>query len=158
MSTTFAATSSSNMVSFVFRRPADLLVTGSFARQSWTPATALGTRKILSCHLAVATEVSSSSSTDSVAEEEAEAAAKIGARIRVKSPIKIYHVMKAPGLDLCGLEGVVKQYVGVWKGKRISANLPFKVEFILPADGEEKPIKFVAHLREEEFEYLNSSD
>jgi hypothetical protein len=61
---------------------------------------------------------------------------------------------KAPGLELCGMEGVVKQYVGVWKGKRITGNLPFKVEFELKLDGQGKPARFLAHLREEEFEIV----
>lgn len=114
-------------------------------------------RRSLSCQVALATDVSSSS-PDAIAEEEAEAAAKIGAKVRVKSSVKVYHVMKAPELDLLGMEGVIKQYVGLWKGKRISANLPFKVEFVVSVEGQAKPVKFVAHLREDEFEYLPSSD
>lgn len=52
------------------------------------------------------------------------------------------------------MEGVIKQYVGVWKGKRISANLPFKAEFFVEVRGLEKPVKVVAHLKEDEFEYV----
>lgn len=81
---------------------------------------------------------------------------KEGKRIRVKESIKVYHVMKAPDLDLQGMEGVIKQYVGVWKGKSISANLPFKVEFFIEVEGQEKPVRFFAHLKEDEFEYLDS--
>ncbi|KAJ4838559.1 hypothetical protein Tsubulata_024643, partial [Turnera subulata] len=65
-------------------------------------------------------------------EEEEELQKKIGARIKVTAPVKVYHVAKlGEEVDLCGMEGAVKQYVGLWKGKRISANLPFKVEFVV---------------------------
>ncbi|KAL5216084.1 hypothetical protein ABZP36_007485 [Zizania latifolia] len=89
-----------------------------------------------------------------VAAEEAAAASKIGKRVRVTAPVRVHHVSKAPDLDLRGMEGVVKQHVGVWKGKRITANLPFKVEFELRVDGQDKPVRFLAHLREEEFELV----
>ncbi|KAH6765777.1 hypothetical protein C2S52_016760 [Perilla frutescens var. hirtella] len=53
--------------------------------------------------------------------------------------------------------GLLKQYVAVFKGKRISANLPYKVEFVAEEvsgrDG--KPVKFSAHLREDGFEFLD---
>ncbi|XP_010933312.1 ferredoxin-thioredoxin reductase, variable chain [Elaeis guineensis] len=114
-------------------------------------------RRRISCQVAISTDVSSSSSP-SVAEEEAEALAKVGRRVRVKVPLKVYHVLKAPELDLNGMEGEIKQYVGLWKGKRISANLPFKVEFHVAVDGQPKPVKFFAHLKDDEFEYLPSSD
>ncbi|KAJ3682245.1 hypothetical protein LUZ60_014818 [Juncus effusus] len=81
---------------------------------------------------------------------------KIGSKIRVKVPIKVYHVAKLPGLDLNGMIGTVKQYAGVWKGRKITPNLPFKVEFFAQNDGQSAPIKFFAHLREGEFEYLMS--
>ncbi|XP_015691524.2 ferredoxin-thioredoxin reductase, variable chain [Oryza brachyantha] len=100
----------------------------------------------------VAADVSSSPSD--VAAEEAAAAPKIGKRVRVMAPVRVHHVSKAPDLDLRGMEGVVKQYVGVWKGKRITANLPFKVEFELRVDGQDKPVRFFAHLREDEFELV----
>lgn len=107
------------------------------------------------CQVAVSTDVSSSSSSSSpLSDEELEAQSKVGKRIKVKSPLKVYHVPKAPDLDLEGMEGVIKQYVGVWKGKRISANLPFKAEFFVEVRGLEKPVKVVAHLKEDEFEYV----
>ncbi|KAH0451988.1 hypothetical protein IEQ34_019287 [Dendrobium chrysotoxum] len=157
MPTTASNTSTSSFSASLFRRPTALLAAAP--RPSWPLASAVtaAARRNLSCQVALATDVSSSS-PDAIAEEEAEAAAKIGAKVRVKAPVKVYHVMKAPELDLCGMEGVIKQYVGVWKGKRISANLPFKVEFFISVAGQEKPVKFVAHLREDEFEYLPSSD
>lgn len=77
----------------------------------------------------------------------------IGSRVRVKVPLKVYHVPKVPEVDLLGLEGEIKQYVGIWKEKRISANLPYRVEFVadLPGRGN---TKFFAHLKEDEFEYI----
>ncbi|KAK4414480.1 Ferredoxin-thioredoxin reductase, variable chain [Sesamum alatum] len=94
---------------------------------------------------------------DSVSDEGLKAESRIGARVRVKEPVKVYHVAKVPELDLTGKIGVLKQYVGVHNGKKISANLPYKVEFVadevLGRDG--KPVKFTAHLREDEFEFLD---
>lgn len=86
--------------------------------------------------------------------EDLEAAEKIGKKVRVKVPLKVYHVTKAPDLDLLGMEGVVKQYVGLWKGKKISANLPFKVEFFIAVDGLPNPVRFFAHLKEDEFDVI----
>ncbi|KAG6528254.1 ferredoxin-thioredoxin reductase, variable chain-like [Zingiber officinale] len=103
------------------------------------------------CRVALSTDLSSSSEIE---EEEQRAAAKIGKRVRVTAPLRVYHVQKAPDLDLNGLEGVIKQYVGVWKGRRISANLPFKVEFQIAVPEQPRPVKVVSHLKEEEFEYL----
>ncbi|KAL6903454.1 hypothetical protein ACP4OV_004267 [Aristida adscensionis] len=103
--------------------------------------------------VAVGSDVPSSSSPDAAAEEAA-AASKVGKRVRVTAPVRVHHVPKAPGLDLRGMEGVVKQYVGVWKGKRITANLPFRVAFEVKVDGQDKPVRFFAHLRETEFEIL----
>ncbi|KAL1545242.1 hypothetical protein AAHA92_21989 [Salvia divinorum] len=95
---------------------------------------------------------------DSINDEDVKKAESIlGSKVRVKVPLKVYHVPKVPELDLTGRVGFLKQYVGVHKGKRISANLPYKVEF----EAEEisgrggKPVKFLAHLREDEFEFLD---
>ena len=74
--------------------------------------------------------------------------------MRVKVPLKVYHVSRVPEVDLQGKEGVVKQYVGVWKGKKISANLPYKVELLVEVEGR-GPVKVLAHLKEDEFEYLD---
>ncbi|CAA6673383.1 unnamed protein product [Spirodela intermedia] len=101
-----------------------------------------------------ATAISAAASSPAV---EAEAAGWVGARVRVTAPVKVYHIQKVPDLDLMGMEGVIKQYAGLWKGKRISANLPFKVEFVFP-DGIQGrrpgPLKFFAHLKDDEFEFL----
>ncbi|KAL2335784.1 hypothetical protein Fmac_016997 [Flemingia macrophylla] len=78
---------------------------------------------------------------------------QIGARVKVKVPLKVYHVPKIPELDLTGMEGEIKQYVGLWKGKRISANLPYKVQFVTEIQGR-GPVKFFAHLKEDEFDIV----
>ncbi|KAK3154723.1 hypothetical protein QOZ80_2BG0194350 [Eleusine coracana subsp. coracana] len=101
--------------------------------------------------VALTSEVSS----DDVAAEEAAAAPKIGRRVRVTAPLRVYHIVKAPDLDIQGMVGVVKQYVCVWKGKRITANLPFKVEFQIDVEGQPKPVRFFVHLREDEFEFVD---
>ncbi|GFY92227.1 ferredoxin/thioredoxin reductase subunit A (variable subunit) 2 [Actinidia rufa] len=91
-------------------------------------------------------------SPSAAAEEEDEA--RIGARVRVTAPLTVYHVPRVAEIDLTGKEGVLKQNVTVWKGKRISANLPFKVEFVEEVEGRGR-VKFFAHLKEDEFEYLD---
>ncbi|XVF01700.1 hypothetical protein REPUB_Repub04eG0111100 [Reevesia pubescens] len=85
---------------------------------------------------------------------EAEEEAKVGAKVRVKVPLKVYHVPRVPEVDLTGREGVIKQYAGLWKGKKISANLPYKVGFVKEIEGR-GPVKFFAHLKEEELEFLD---
>lgn len=80
--------------------------------------------------------------------------AKVGAKVRVKVPLKVYHVPRVPEVDLNGMEGVIKQFVGVWKGKTISANLPYKVEFVTEIE-DRGPVKFLAHLKEDELEFLD---
>lgn len=92
----------------------------------------------------------------SYTDEENEAMGKVGAKVKVKMPLKVYHIPKVSEFDLNGLEGEIKQFVGVWKGKRISANLPFKVQFVVDKiEGRDGPVKFFAHLKEDEFEYVD---
>ncbi|KAL4186037.1 hypothetical protein AMTRI_Chr09g12240 [Amborella trichopoda] len=97
---------------------------------------------------------------DEVVLEDEEKKKMIGAKVRVKVPVKVYHVPKIPDLDLLGMEGEITDYVALWKGNRISANLPYKVQFALsPSQQQEqggisKPIKFFAHLREDEFDCI----
>eukprot|EP00271_Cylindrocystis_brebissonii_P015513 TRINITY_DN38422_c0_g1_i1.p1 TRINITY_DN38422_c0_g1~~TRINITY_DN38422_c0_g1_i1.p1 ORF type:complete len:181 (+),score=14.80 TRINITY_DN38422_c0_g1_i1:74-616(+) len=78
--------------------------------------------------------------------------AGVGNRIKVTVPLKVYHVPKVPEFNLEGLEGEVKEVLGQWKGKPVSANLPLKVQFETEVDG--KTTKFVAHLKDDEFEVL----
>lgn len=89
-------------------------------------------------------------------EDSSSSTAKIGSRVRVKVPLKVYHVPKVPEVDLTGREGEIKQNVTFWKdNKRISANLPYKVEFVADdIQGPRGPLKFVAHLKDDEFEFL----
>lgn len=95
-------------------------------------------------------DLSSSSSAASTSSPEA----NVGRRIKVTVPLKVYHVPKVDEVDITGLEGEIKQYVGLWKGKRISANLPYKVEFFAEIPGRDGPVKFVAHLKDDEFEFV----
>ncbi|XP_014510317.1 ferredoxin-thioredoxin reductase, variable chain [Vigna radiata var. radiata] len=90
---------------------------------------------------------------NAVEESTTSAEAKVGARVKVKAGVKVYHVPKVPELDLTGMEGEIKQYVGLWNGKRISANLPYKVQFVTDVQGR-GPVKFFAHLKEDEFDYI----
>ncbi|KAJ1377009.1 Ferredoxin thioredoxin reductase, alpha chain [Sesbania bispinosa] len=103
-------------------------------------------RRSIRCEVVVEASTMTSS-------QDEEASAKIGAKVRVKVPLKVYHIPKVPEFDLNGIEGEIKQYVGIWKGKRISANLPYRVQFVIDIEGR-GPVKFVAHLKEDEFEYL----
>lgn len=71
---------------------------------------------------------------------------KEGAKVRVTAPIEVYHVGKfKDGLKLQGLEGTVVQNVTQYNGIELSANLPWKVQFEVPA-GDGKPVKVLAHL------------
>ncbi|KAJ0038417.1 hypothetical protein Pint_21928 [Pistacia integerrima] len=100
--------------------------------------------------------VKSNNSTPTVGFESnpSEEEAKIGAKVRVKVPLKVYHVPRVPEVDLNGMEGVLKQNVSVFKGKKISANMPYKVQFVTQVEGR-GPVKFFAHLKEDEFDYLD---
>ncbi|XP_062222652.1 ferredoxin-thioredoxin reductase, variable chain-like [Phragmites australis] len=140
-----ASTSTSSVL--LIRRLPSPAPASTFARRLGPPPPRRARRLL---QVALTSEVSS----DDVAAEEAAAAPKIGRRVRVTAPLRVYHVVKAPDLDIQGMEGVVKQYVGVWKGKRITANLPFKVEFHLSVEGQTKPVRFFVHLREDEFEFV----
>ncbi|GLI65403.1 hypothetical protein VaNZ11_008960 [Volvox africanus] len=76
-----------------------------------------------------------------------------GQKVKVVSSIKIYHAPKHPeGIDLNGMEGTLIKDVTHYKGKILSANFPFEVEFHLPSEG--KPAKFKAHLGEDEIQAL----
>ncbi|MBW4568667.1 MAG: ferredoxin-thioredoxin reductase variable chain [Tolypothrix carrinoi HA7290-LM1] len=72
---------------------------------------------------------------------------KIGDRVRVKESVIVYHhpEHRGQGFDIKGSEGEVVQIATQWKGKPISANLPFVVQFSK---------KFKAHLRDNELEII----
>ncbi|CAH2073531.1 unnamed protein product [Thlaspi arvense] len=97
-------------------------------------------------------DLSSPSSLET--EEDEKAKAKVGARVRVTVPLKVYHVVRVPEVELMGMEGFIKDYVVLWKGKRISANLPYKVQFVKEIEGR-GPVKFFTHLKEDEFELID---
>lgn len=59
--------------------------------------------------------------------------------------VLVYHAPKTPELDLEGKEGTVKLIVKKFKGKELSANLPYRVEFVLDPESE-KPKKLLVHL------------
>ncbi|KAM5566317.1 ferredoxin-thioredoxin reductase, variable chain, chloroplastic [Rosa sericea] len=106
------------------------------------------------CEVAIGSDSATSDLSPSTSSEvEAAASSKIGARVKVTVPLKVYHVPRVPEVDITGMEGELKQYVGLWKGKRISANLPYKVQFFVDVEGR-GAVKFFAHLKEDEFEYL----
>lgn len=159
-STSFALSSATS--SLINRRP----LTNAFVSASSFSATNRNynvnvNKRRISCEVAV----KSNNSTASIGLESSPSSSasvsdggfdesKIGARVKVKVPLKVYHVPRVPELDLSGMEGVLKQYVGVWKGKKISANMPYKVAFVTEVEGR-GPVKFFAHLKEDEFDYLD---
>ncbi|KAK4799723.1 hypothetical protein SAY86_025088 [Trapa natans] len=111
-----------------------------------------GRRRRIRCEVALKSPGSeASTSQSSVAIDEY--SSRIGAKVRVKASLKVHHIPRVPEVDLLGLEGVLKQYVAIWKGKRVSANLPFKIEFVKDIEGR-GPVKFFAHLKEDEFEFI----
>nr|QKY15244.1 fethred_a domain-containing protein (FTRA) [Polytomella parva] len=74
----------------------------------------------------------------------------VGQKVKVIRPIKLFHVPKKPdGFVIEGLEGVVKADVHVYKGRTISPNFPYKIEFHL-----QDKIKFIAHLAGDELQVL----
>ncbi|CAM6090525.1 unnamed protein product [Calypogeia fissa] len=109
---------------------------------------------VLRCSRNVVCEVAVKVGDAQSSEEQDTAAGGVqpGAKIRVKVPLTVYHVLKSPNLNLEGLEGEVKEVLGVYKGKTISANLPIKVQFVIEVEG--KPVKFFAHLKDDEFEVV----
>ncbi|KAL8229812.1 hypothetical protein R6Q57_014712 [Mikania cordata] len=90
------------------------------------------------------------------ASEEEENPVKIGARVRVKVPLTVYHIPRVPEVELNGKEGRIKENVAIWRGKHISANFPYKIEFVEKLEGRgDAPVKFFAHLKEDEFDYID---
>ncbi|KAJ8769905.1 hypothetical protein K2173_008987 [Erythroxylum novogranatense] len=60
-------------------------------------------------------------------EEEDQELMMVGRRVRVKVPLKVYHVPRVPEFDLAGLEGTIKQFVGVWKEMMCSFDKPINI-------------------------------
>lgn len=69
-----------------------------------------------------------------------------GTKVRVTADLIVYHVPKNKEMQLKGWEGEVAENVVNYKGSKISANLPYKVQFLKPTEGEGKDLKFFCHL------------
>ena len=70
---------------------------------------------------------------------------KEGQKVKVVSPITLFSVPKHPeGLSIEGMEGEVFKDVSNFKGKVLSANLPYVVKFKKTIG--EADVKFQAHL------------
>lgn len=68
-----------------------------------------------------------------------------GTKVKVIKSVKVYHAPKQPqGLDLEGMEGTIAKNVLNYKGKQLSANLPYQIVFQIERDG--KPAKLICHL------------
>eukprot|EP00475_Leptophrys_vorax_P039183 TRINITY_DN70335_c0_g1_i1.p1 TRINITY_DN70335_c0_g1~~TRINITY_DN70335_c0_g1_i1.p1 ORF type:complete len:149 (-),score=12.01 TRINITY_DN70335_c0_g1_i1:110-556(-) len=76
--------------------------------------------------------------------------AAVGDKVRVVGEVTAFHVPGVKQMSLQGQEGIVKEIVTVFKGKPISANLPYKVAFDIEVDGAKK--KFFAHFKDDEIE------
>ncbi|GLC34369.1 hypothetical protein PLESTB_000736500 [Pleodorina starrii] len=76
-----------------------------------------------------------------------------GQKVKVVAPVKVYHSHQHPeGFDLNGLEGTLVKDVTHFKGKILSANFPYKVEFHVAGEG--KLAKLLVHLAEEEIQAI----
>ena len=80
----------------------------------------------------------------------ARAALGVGAKVRVKSSVVVYHVPKSKGAatDLIGMTGVVDSRADAHEGATTSATLAVKVAIPNPNGGKD----FIAHLDESELE------
>jgi len=88
-----------------------------------------------------------------VGDEELVEGIEKGTKVRVKTPVTVYHSPKLGDFNLEGKEGEVMDVVSLYKGKQTSANLPYKVTFLIPQEGA-KDIKLVAHLSAPEIEVV----
>ncbi|GAB4820747.1 hypothetical protein N2152v2_007793 [Parachlorella kessleri] len=80
---------------------------------------------------------------------------KDGVRVKVATPVTVFHVGKfKKGLSLEGLEGTVLSDESQYKGQKLSANLPWKVQFSVPGP-EGKDVKVIAHLAEDELQVVD---
>ena len=67
-------------------------------------------------------------------------------QVKVKDEVKVWHVpgFKA-GIDMAGMEGTVQENVTMYKGVKLSPNLPWKVAFEVEGKNG-KPKKFFVHM------------
>lgn len=72
---------------------------------------------------------------------------KVGDRVRVKESVVVYHhpEHRNQPFDVKGLEGEIAAIIENWKGRPVSANLPFEVKF---------DKKFKAHFQKGELELI----
>ncbi|GAX79995.1 hypothetical protein CEUSTIGMA_g7435.t1 [Chlamydomonas eustigma] len=76
-----------------------------------------------------------------------------GARVKVTGYVKLFSVPKHPeGLEIEGMEGEVAKDVTQFKGKVLSATLPYLVKFKTDMAGAD--VKFQAHLAEDELQLV----
>ncbi|KAG2447416.1 hypothetical protein HYH02_007743 [Chlamydomonas schloesseri] len=75
-----------------------------------------------------------------------------GQKVKVIASVKVFHAPKHhDGMDLKGMEGTVQKDVTHFKGKVLSATLPYQVQFLVPGESDkDKHMKFSAHLAEDE--------
>ncbi|XP_030551106.2 ferredoxin-thioredoxin reductase, variable chain-like [Rhodamnia argentea] len=131
-----------------------IVLQSSPASASWLPRIRSGRRRSsISCELALKSETNPSSVSFKSDVELLLDPARTGLRVRVKAPVRVYHVPRVAELELSGMEGEVKQNLLFWRGKSLTANRPFKVEFVRDVEGRGL-VKFVAHLEEDEFEFV----
>lgn len=108
---------------------------------------------MISCEVALQSEAKPSSVSFKKGVAPSPDPTRIGSRVRVKVPVRVYHVPRVPELELGGMEGEVKQNLLFWRGKSLTANRPFRVEFVRDVEGRGL-VKFVAHLEEDELEFV----
>eukprot|EP01025_Chloroclados_australasicus_P003446 TRINITY_DN10813_c0_g1_i1.p2 TRINITY_DN10813_c0_g1~~TRINITY_DN10813_c0_g1_i1.p2 ORF type:complete len:145 (+),score=19.02 TRINITY_DN10813_c0_g1_i1:171-605(+) len=78
-----------------------------------------------------------------------------GAKVKVTSDLKVYHVPGfKSGIDLQGKEGEVVQNVTEYQGVELSPNYPWKVQFEVEKNGKMK--SFFCHLDEDELQAAQS--
>ena len=75
----------------------------------------------------------------------ASSAFRVGQRIRVTKPLKVYNVPKhTDGVDLMGQEGTIFKNIEIYKEKVLSATHPSVVKFEMNLNG--AGVKFQVHL------------
>ncbi|KAK9814137.1 hypothetical protein WJX72_001144 [[Myrmecia] bisecta] len=84
--------------------------------------------------------------------EELKAGIEAGTKVKVAKSVVVYHAPKKPELDLESMEGTVLEVIKEWKGKALSANLPYKTQFMLDGEDGGKAKKLLVHLTADEIQ------